>query len=196
VTSGRIVLFPDASFTAFIDFVAPGVHVLGDEIEEQPVLVPPAPSPLRTGALADMSAFTVNGTGENPVGGTLSDGRSVRVTGPMSFRAPLSRLTCGSPDVVDVIRCEAAPVPFTFGAELTMATVDDAVFTLQFIGQGTVEGFFSTDPSRGFFYTFSTPVPEPTTLLLLGAGILAARISRRGSKTSNKANGGDTSLRR
>ena len=67
-------------------------------------------------------------------------------------------------------------------------------FTQQYLTPGRFDGemrvFFTTEPNQVFVFPFiliATPIPEPTTLVLLGSGLagVAARMRRRSNGRKN-----------
>jgi len=152
----------------------------GEESEDLLIVTPPGPDPLVTGASADLSSTSTFSMGF----GTLGT-QEVRWAGEMTFAAPGATLACtGSGDAMTCTG--AAAFQFTGLLHAFDATSDAPLRDLQLAGQGRANGVFNPEVPRrvlSFGYTFqSAPVPEPSTLVLVGTMVAGAVARRRSAR--------------
>jgi hypothetical protein len=188
ITSGFIFLAPQSAHDADFQLSGPGFVFGASEVEDQPIVVPPAPGLPRTGTSIDLSAYTVIGQNDGgfPARGTF-DGTPVKVQGPMWLRAAETFLRCGSTPSAPLL-CDA-DAPFALSAALSVADAATGapLFTRPFAGSGRVHGVLWNDGINvenhlSLQYILGpAPVPEPGTLVLLASGICGvwARSGRR-----------------
>lgn len=109
---------------------------------------------------------------------------SLFAAGTLAFHGPAIAI----PSHVDDDESVVLRGPFTFHGSLSVfaneARSGPALFSGELIGRGTATAFGSSQTGMGvrfhdLVYSFESPVPEPSTGVLLIAGAVAAAIGRR-----------------
>jgi len=149
--------------------------------EDLTYIVRGAPEELVPGAVVNLSSISTFNFGFGAGNLNSFDGRDIRWAGEMAFATPDAVLRdCLSNE--DVVSCTAAASFQFHGVLHAFDFVSDAhLADFNLTGHGRASAFFESDVSLplGLNYIFqASPVPEPSSLLLVGSAILGGAVRR------------------